>query len=217
MNLAAHTQVVDSAGCSRRVCYGAARARATPSAHRRASCQHASLPRLAVKHAPLMEVAPLRRGARPAGLVVSASSTAVESAPAPASMVPYYAAFLVFGCAVNTIGPMLPLLAAQVGLSPVDMAPLLSAKGAAGLAGSFLCPLLPLVRCTAAIAPVRFDLTPGGAGCADARRPALHRPVLRGNTNGHLPAAAHRRVLLRRSCLPSGALGVVSSTRDVAL
>jgi len=67
-------------------------------------------------------------------------------APPAASMVPYYSAFLVFGCAVNTIGPMLPALAAHVGLTPVDMAPLLSAKGAAGLAGSFLCPLLPLVR-----------------------------------------------------------------------
>lgn len=51
-----------------------------------------------------------------------------------------------FGCAVNTIGPMLPTLAAHVGLTPLDMAPLLTAKGAGGLAGSFLCPLLPLVR-----------------------------------------------------------------------
>jgi len=59
-------------------------------------------------------------------------------------MLKYYAAFLVFGCAVNTLGPMLPSLAQHVGLTPVQMAPLLTAKGLGGLAGSFLCPLLPL-------------------------------------------------------------------------
>jgi hypothetical protein len=165
MNLAAHTHVVRHAGCSRRTGYGVFAARANLLApHRRVSCQDARLsPRHVVKHAPLVVVSRCRGGARHAGLVVAASSSAVETpAAAPASMVPYYAAFLVFGCAVNTIGPMLPLLAAQVGLSPVDMAPLLSAKGAAGLAGSFLCPLLPLVRRTAvAFARAVSVLTPG--------------------------------------------------------
>lgn len=61
-------------------------------------------------------------------------------------MLKYYAAFLVFGCAVNTIGPMLPSLAQHVGLTPVQMAPLLTAKGFGGILGSFICPLLPLVR-----------------------------------------------------------------------
>lgn len=61
-------------------------------------------------------------------------------------MLKYYAAFLVFGCAVNTIGPMLPSLAQHIGLTPLQMAPLLTAKGFGGLAGSFLCPLLPMVR-----------------------------------------------------------------------
>jgi hypothetical protein len=58
----------------------------------------------------------------------------------------HYAAFLVFGCAANTIGPMLPSLAEHVALTPVQMAPLLTAKGFGGLFGSFVCPLLPLVR-----------------------------------------------------------------------
>jgi hypothetical protein len=62
-------------------------------------------------------------------------------------MLKYYAAFLVFGCAVNTIGPMLPSLAHHIGLTPLQMAPLLTAKGFGGLAGSFLCPLIPMVRC----------------------------------------------------------------------
>ncbi len=62
------------------------------------------------------------------------------------AMLKYYAAFLVFGCAVNTIGPMLPSLATHVGLTPVQMAPLLTSKGLGGLLGTFLCPLLPLVR-----------------------------------------------------------------------
>ena len=61
-------------------------------------------------------------------------------------MLKYYAAFLVFGCAVNTIGPMLPSLAHHIGLTPLQMAPLLTAKGFGGLAGSFLCPLIPMVR-----------------------------------------------------------------------
>ena len=85
-----------------------------------------------------------------AAAVGAADSAADSDAASPAGMLKYYAAFLVFGCAVNTIGPMLPSLAAHVGLAPVQMAPLLTAKGLGGLAGSFLCPLLPLVRRAAA-------------------------------------------------------------------
>lgn len=93
-------------------------------------------------------------------------------------MLPFYAAFLVFGCAVNTIGPMLPALAAHVQLQPTDMAPLLSAKGAGGLIGSFLCPLLPLVRLPCF--PTERQLTrsqslllPGGLLCISASFAAI--------------------------------------------
>jgi hypothetical protein len=80
---------------------------------------------------------------------LSASNEPAGAAPAPESavaMLKYYAAFLVFGCAVNTIGPMLPSLAQHIGLTPLQMAPLLTAKGFGGLAGSFICPLIPMVR-----------------------------------------------------------------------
>jgi hypothetical protein len=79
-------------------------------------------------------------------LAGGAAEPGAAAAEPLSAMLKYYAAFLVFGCAVNTIGPMLPSLAAHVGLTPVQMAPLLTAKGLGGLAGSFLCPLLPLVR-----------------------------------------------------------------------
>ena len=83
-----------------------------------------------------------------ASAVALAASSDPGEAPALESalaMLKYYAAFLVFGCAVNTIGPMLPSLAHHIGLTPLQMAPLLTAKGFGGLAGSFLCPLIPMV------------------------------------------------------------------------
>ena len=93
--------------------------------------------------------APGFRSPRAFSATLSASSEPAGAAPAPESalaMLKYYSAFLVFGCAVNTIGPMLPSLAHHIGLTPLQMAPLLTAKGFGGLAGSFLCPLIPMVR-----------------------------------------------------------------------
>jgi hypothetical protein len=85
--------------------------------------------------------------ALPPAVAAAAAAPAADAEAEPVSaMLKYYAAFLVFGCAVNTIGPMLPSLATHVGLTPVQMAPLLTSKGLGGLLGTFLCPLLPLVR-----------------------------------------------------------------------
>ena len=94
--------------------------------------------------------APVLRSPRASAVALAAASEPAGEAFAPESalaMLKYYAAFLVFGCAVNTIGPMLPSLAHHIGLTPLQMAPLLTAKGFGGLAGSFLCPLIPMVRC----------------------------------------------------------------------
>ncbi len=142
--------------CARRPVACSARA-ASASLTCRASPQlHATRRSFAPRHLPVHGAArSTQAGARAANshgrrvrcVHVTAAAVAEPGVtPRPRSMLPYYVTFLVFGCAVNTIGPMLPSLAAHIGLSPVAMAPLLSAKGAGGLAGSFLCPLLPMVR-----------------------------------------------------------------------
>lgn len=143
---------------------------------------------------------------RAALTVCSSATAAVDSPSSDASgalkgMLKFYFAYLLFGCAVNTIGaasrlaqgsparlltfapsalpgrrtaarlaqpqasahsdcacaagPMLPSLAAHVGLTTVQMGPLLTAKGLGGLAGSFLSPLLPLARARRLSCPCR--------------------------------------------------------------
>jgi hypothetical protein len=129
----------------------------------------------------------------PAAVAAAATSPADAAEAEPVSaMLKYYAAFLVFGCAVNTIGPMLPSLAQHVGLTPVQMAPLLTAKGLGGLLGTFLCPLLPLVRpaaasCSAAASAMQTcaDCVASRAGISHAWRPAEYQRLLCNHPGGH--------------------------------
>ena len=183
-------------------------ARAVPSGRR---LEPALLPRPRVKSVRQRSAPGPRSGhvPRASSAALAASSEPAGAAPAPESafaMLKYYAAFLVFGCAVNTIGPMLPSLAQHIGLTPLQMAPLLTAKGFGGLAGSFLCPLLPMVRRNrrACLSVASLSAARVRAGISHALRPAVHQRLVCHHSGRAEPVPDGACIFFCGSSVPSG-------------